>query len=151
MEKKYYAITMAGAHHQITEETANRILSANNQDLVELDKGEIIKVSTISEVLPYDAYKEQFPDKVSSDMHQPYSFGPDAVELSWDQIKELPGQGFDGLLDHAASEPDRAKRRLTAFLTGLKNAQKKMQAKGETTPSCDLFIKKTEEKLKLYV
>jgi hypothetical protein len=147
MEKRYFAITMAGAHHQITEETANRILSANNQDLVELDKGEIIKVSTISEVLPYDAYKEQFPDRAPADMHQPYSFGPDAVELSWDQIKELPGQGFDGLLEHAASEPDRAKKRLQAFLRGLNKAKEKVGAGGTPTPNIDQFIKLTEAKL----
>lgn len=149
MEKKFYAITFSGAHHVISEETANNILQASNDDRVEFDDGSLVKVSQISEVMPSDKYEETFPQKVGSDMHQPYSDPLEVPQLSWDEIKALPGQGFDSIIDNASRDSIRRERNLKALLRGLHRAKDKFTRDGKQTPNIDLFIKKVQEKLNI--
>lgn len=147
MEKRFYALTISGSHHEISEEVANNILQANNNDLVEFDDKSVVRVSTIVEVLPYDSYVEKYPDKVSKDMHQPYSVGPDAVSMTWDEIKNLPAQGFDGLLNHPQLDAKNHKSKLERFLQGLEAGRLKVIAKGGTTANVDKMIEKAKLKL----
>ena len=59
---KYYIITMSKAHHEITEEQKNSLM-ATKATQFELNDGSIVRLNTISEVLPEDKYYQTFPDK----------------------------------------------------------------------------------------
>ncbi len=149
MAQRFYALTVNGAHHQISEETATKILQANNSDLVELDNGTITKVSVITEVMPEEEYKTQFPQKAQErGAFQPYS----EPGMSWEDIKQLSGSGFDGIINLAGKPTDRRRRNLEALLKGLRRAKQKLQGIDGAivaTPNVDNFIKKIEEKLRL--
>lgn len=73
-------------------------------------------------------YYKQYPDEEPKNTGQP--------GLSWDEIKKLPGQGYDGIITRAVRL-----RKAERFLRGLKTS--KINAKGISTPQIDSLIAKT--------
>lgn len=64
-------LTPNGTEHFISQPTAEALLAANNDDMVELDDGTQLKVSMATEIMPLDEYYKQHPDKQPSGAQQP--------------------------------------------------------------------------------
>jgi hypothetical protein len=67
----YVIVTSGKTHHMISEKTNKMLENASLNDLLELDSGIKIKVSSIMEIYPtLEKYYEQYPDKLSEKIEQ---------------------------------------------------------------------------------
>lgn len=133
-----------GNEYHINQETYQQILEASDNDLIQLSSGTTFKKSSVMEITSVQDYKEKNP---TYNYGEPYSFGPNDRAYSWEEIKQLPASGFDGILTSAERDVKRRHINLTAFLKGLNKAKTNLLAKNQTVRKVDAIIKKTQEKL----
>jgi hypothetical protein len=103
---RYYIITMSKSHHEITEEQ-KKLLMSTNATQFELKDGSIVKLNTISEVLPEDKYFQTFPDKrpeeVRNDFDSKYAqYTGDQIRKPTKRAKELM---LEGLAEYCRQNP----------------------------------------------
>jgi hypothetical protein len=122
METKYVAFTANGSKHYISELTASKIYALNNEDMAEMEDGTMVKVSTITAIMPIDEFEYQFPEKRTIDYHQPYTV--------------LPAIGFTGLISR-----EKRLSALEGMARGLKKAKDKLEKQGRTTFNIDALLK----------
>ncbi len=94
----YYIITMSKVHHKITQEQKESLMSIDASQ-VELEDGSVVKINSISDILPeskyYQTYPDKRPDETRNDFEDKYGdIGNQQVRNPTGKAKELMRAGF---------------------------------------------------------
>jgi hypothetical protein len=129
MEIEYVALTTSNSKHFISRTTADKIYQSSNEDMVEMENGTLVKVSTIAEIMPLSEYNKQHPAKFEEN----YNYGQPYTALP-------AGRGYKGIIDLATDVSH-----ILAIVKGLNKAKAKFN---RPTPQIEEFLKEAREKYK---
>lgn len=138
----HYVLTYSGIHYPVTYDQFVVIANLRDGDKVEL-AGNIIFKKNISDIATVEKYEEAFPNKFTRGAHQPY-WNEEREGLSWEEIKKLPGGGFNEVFNKA-----KYLSHLKALGRGLLAAQEKIRNGNYkiSTPQIDKFLATVEARI----
>lgn len=116
---KYFIITMSKNHHEITQEQKESLMRVDASQ-VELSDGSIVKINSISEILPEEKYYQTFPDKrpteTRNDFEEKYSqysrSGSDQIRKPTKRARELM---LEGMKKYIGENPGNNKNALEMY------------------------------------
>lgn len=128
-ENTHAVILSTGTHHNINEFELEKFKIADLQDMVTLENGVLIKVSSVLEILPLSEYYEKYPDKKPEPR-----FYENGQSYGWSEIKQLTGQGFEKIIKKAPNLG------LEAMARGLKKTIAARKAKGLSVDNAEKLL-----------